>query len=40
VELAKRNITVNCVAPGLIQTQMVHGLPVEDVLKIVPMRRL
>src|SRR6266852_1520966 len=40
VELAKRNITVNCVAPGLIQTQMVHGLPVEDVLKMVPMRRL
>jgi 3-oxoacyl-[acyl-carrier protein] reductase len=40
VELAKRNITVNCVAPGIIETQMVNTLPVEDALKIVPMRRL
>jgi 3-oxoacyl-[acyl-carrier protein] reductase len=40
VELAKRNITVNCVAPGIIQTQMVDALPVEDALKMVPMRRL
>ena len=40
VELAKRNITVNCVAPGIIKTQMVNALPIEDALKIVPMRRL
>lgn len=40
VELAKRNITVNCVAPGIIKTQMIDALPVEDALKIVPMRRL
>jgi 3-oxoacyl-[acyl-carrier protein] reductase len=40
VELAKRNITVNCVAPGIIKTQMVDALPVEDALKLVPMRRL
>jgi 3-oxoacyl-[acyl-carrier protein] reductase len=40
VELAKRDITVNCVAPGIIKTQMTDGLPIEDVLKIVPMRRL
>ena len=40
VELAKRNITVNCVAPGIIKTQMVDALPVEDALKMVPMRRL
>ncbi len=39
VELAKRNITVNCVAPGLIETQMTAGLP-EDVLKAVPMQRM
>jgi 3-oxoacyl-[acyl-carrier protein] reductase len=40
VELAKRHITVNCVAPGLIQTQMVENLPVEEIQKIIPMRRL
>jgi 3-oxoacyl-[acyl-carrier protein] reductase len=40
VELAKRNITVNCVAPGIIKTQMIDTLPVEDALKMVPMRRL
>jgi 3-oxoacyl-[acyl-carrier protein] reductase len=40
VELAKRNITVNCVAPGIIKTQMIDALPVEDALKLVPMRRL
>jgi len=40
VELAKRNITVNCVAPGAIDTPMVEGLPVEEVNKIIPMRRL
>lgn len=40
VELAKRNITVNCVAPGIVKTQMVEGLPLEEVLKLVPMGRL
>jgi 3-oxoacyl-[acyl-carrier protein] reductase len=40
VELAKRSITVNCVAPGIIKTQMVDALPIEDALKMVPMRRL
>jgi 3-oxoacyl-[acyl-carrier protein] reductase len=40
IELAKRNITVNCVAPGLIATQMLDGLPIEEVLKEVPMRRV
>jgi 3-oxoacyl-[acyl-carrier protein] reductase len=40
VELAKRSITVNCVAPGLIKTQMIDALPVEDALRMVPMRRL
>lgn len=40
LELAKRNITVNCVAPGVIETQMVADLPLEDVVKMVPMRRL
>ncbi len=40
LELAKREITVNCVAPGVIATQMVADLPLEEVKKMVPMRRL
>jgi len=40
VELASRRITVNCVAPGLIETEMTSGLPVDDALKMVPMNRL
>ncbi len=33
IELAKRNITVNCVAPGVIETQMVDDLPLEEILE-------
>jgi len=40
IELAKRAITVNCVAPGIIETQMVAGLPLEEMTKLVPLRRL
>jgi len=40
VELAKRNITVNCVAPGIIETQMTENLPLDEVLKAIPMRRV
>jgi 3-oxoacyl-[acyl-carrier protein] reductase len=40
IELARRNITVNCVAPGLIQTQMIDGLPLDEVLPAIPMRRV
>ncbi|GAB2584855.1 3-oxoacyl-ACP reductase FabG [Dyella jejuensis] len=40
VELAKRKITVNCVAPGLIDTDMTgEDLPLEDILKMIPMQR-
>ncbi len=39
-ELAKREMTVNCVAPGLIETEMTKELPVEEMLKVIPMRRL
>jgi 3-oxoacyl-[acyl-carrier protein] reductase len=40
VELAKRQITVNCVAPGLIDTDMVdEHVPIEDILKVIPMQR-
>ena len=39
-ELAKRKITVNCVAPGLIETDMVADIPLEEAKKRIPMRRL
>ncbi len=39
-ELAKRGITVNCVAPGLIETDMIANVPVDDIVKMIPMRRL
>ncbi len=39
VELAKRNITVNCVAPGLIETQMTADVPMEEAKKVIPMAR-
>ncbi len=40
VELAKRNITVNCIAPGVIETDMTENLPIEEIQKIIPMRRM
>lgn len=40
VELASRNITVNVVAPGLIETDMTnHSLPIEEILKAIPAKR-
>ena len=39
VELARRGITVNCVAPGIIATEMTESLPPEIVNVAVPMRR-
>ena len=40
VELAKRKITVNCVAPGLVDTDMLEPeVPVEQILKVIPMER-
>ncbi|NTX35602.1 3-oxoacyl-ACP reductase FabG [Myxococcus sp. CA051A] len=40
VELASRGITVNCVAPGLIDTEMVEPHIVEEALKLIPAKRL
>jgi 3-oxoacyl-[acyl-carrier protein] reductase len=41
VELAKREITVNCVAPGLIDTDMVDAsTPLEKILEVIPMQRI
>ena len=39
-ELAKRKITVNCVAPGLIETELVEGAALEALVQLIPMRRL
>lgn len=41
VELAKRRITVNCVAPGLIDTAMLdEHVPVEEMIKMIPAQRM
>lgn len=40
LELAKREITVNCVAPGLIETEMIADVPLEEKLKLIPARRI
>ena len=39
LELAKRGITVNCVAPGVIESDMTKDLPVDEVEKMIPMKR-
>ena len=38
-ELARRNITVNAIAPGVIETDMTTDLPVELVRDAIPMHR-
>ena len=40
VELAKRKITVNCVAPGLIDTEMTEDVHMEEAMKMIPMQRV
>jgi len=40
LELAKRKITVNCVAPGLIETAMTADAEIEHALKLIPARRI
>ena len=39
VEVAKRNILVNAVAPGFIETDMVKDVPKDKVLPAIPMQR-
>ncbi|TPQ24409.1 3-oxoacyl-ACP reductase FabG [Methylomonas koyamae] len=40
LELAKREITVNCVAPGLIDTDMTEALPLDEIKQMIPARRV
>lgn len=40
IELAKRKITVNCVAPGLIGTEMTEDITLDEAMKMIPMRRV
>ena len=40
LELAKREITVNCVAPGRVETEMLPADVVDEALKLVPLRRV
>ena len=40
VELASREITVNCVAPGLIATDMLEAHVLDEALKLIPARRV
>ncbi|MCU1718388.1 3-oxoacyl-ACP reductase FabG [Pseudomonas sp. 5P_3.1_Bac2] len=41
IELGKRKITVNCVAPGLIDTDIVdEDVPIAEILKMVPAARM
>jgi len=40
IELAKKKITVNCVAPGLIESEMTEDLPLEKIIESIPVRRI
>lgn len=40
IELAKRKITVNCVAPGLIDTEMTEDVFMDEAMKMIPMQRV
>lgn len=39
LELGKRKITVNCVAPGIIETEMINDVVADEAMKMIPLRR-
>jgi 3-oxoacyl-[acyl-carrier protein] reductase len=39
VELASRSITVNCIAPGIIETDMLKDAPLDKILPSIPLGR-
>ncbi len=39
-EIAKRNITVNAVSPGFIDTGMLDGMQIDEIKKMIPCQRL
>ena len=39
-ELAKMNITVNAVAPGFINTEMIKSIDIEKYIKVIPAGRI
>ena len=38
-EVAKRKVTVNVVAPGFIETDMTQDIPIDEIKRIVPLKR-
>ena len=40
LELASRQITVNCVAPGMIATEMTQDMPVDRIIEYIPLKRI
>ena len=39
-EVGKKHILVNVVAPGLIETDMTEGFPADQIMPLIPLRRL
>lgn len=40
MELGSRSITVNSIAPGVIETEMIKDAPVDMILPSIPMHRV
>ena len=37
LEVAKRNVLVNAISPGYIETEMLAGLPMDKIVKLIPL---